>query len=269
MPVFEHDGIRFNYRESGNGLPFIFQHGLTADLTQTFGVFTPPAGVRMIGFDCRNHGLTRPYTNERVGLAAFADDLAGLMDHLNIERAVIGGISMGSAIALNFALRNASRVMALVISRPAWLEGPLPQNVEIYRTIAGLIVQHGPQAAQAIFKESSLYGSTLRDSPAVAGTLLNAFNLPDIEHRIVLLDRIPRDQPYASLGELAALRVPTLVLANRQDPVHPYEVGEAIAAAIPGAEFMELTAKSVSPDQHNADVQRCIEGFLKRRFLNG
>lgn len=269
VPVFEHDGLSFNYREVGEGLPFVFQHGLTADVNQPFGLVSPPAGVRMIGLDCRSHGQTRPLTGEKIGLVQFADDVAALLDHLKIERAVIGGISMGSAISLIMALRRPERVLGLVVSRPAWLAGPLPENVELYTTVADLIGRHGAREGQSIFKQSDLYARTLRESPAVAATLVSTFELPQIEERIALLDRIPRDQPYQSLGELSQIRVPTLVLANRRDPVHPYEVGRAIAEAIPGAEFQELTPKSVDPDQHKQDVQAFISMFLVNRFLNG
>lgn len=267
MATFDRDGLQFHFREGGHGLPFFFQHGLTADVSQPFGLFTPPPGVRMIAFDCRAHGLTRPLSNHKIGIAEFADDLAALMDHLVFDRAVIGGISMGAAISLNFALRYPQRLLGLVISRPAWLEGPLPANVELYSTVAGLITQHGPKQAQQIFKASSLYDRTLRESPAVAATLLATFDLPHIQERVEILDRIPRDRPYAKLSELSGIRVPTLVMANRQDPVHPFSFGQAVAGAIPGAHFCELTAKSVSPDRHKADVQRCIENFLNQSFL--
>ena len=55
MPFFEHDGIRFHYRESGAGLPFVFQHGLGADSNQTFDLFRPPAGVVSAGI-CEESG---------------------------------------------------------------------------------------------------------------------------------------------------------------------------------------------------------------------
>src|SRR5205085_1858363 len=138
MPRWIHDGLRFHYREMGAGLPFFFQHGLTADVTQPFGVFTPPSGVRMMAMDCRSHGLSAPLTDRNIGIAHFTNDLIALMDHLAIQQAVVGGISMGSAIALNLGLRFPERVLGLVISRPAWLEGPLPENVGLYTTVAEL-----------------------------------------------------------------------------------------------------------------------------------
>src|SRR5207244_2936176 len=113
---FYRDGLNFHYREAGDGLPFVFQHGLGGDVSQPFGLFRPPPGFRLLAFDCRGHGETRPLGDpEKVGIAPIADDLLALLDHLRIGRAVIGGISMGAAVALNFTLRYPQRVAGLVL----------------------------------------------------------------------------------------------------------------------------------------------------------
>ena len=63
--------------------------------------------------------------------------------------------------------------------------------------------------------------------------------------------------------------MPTLVLGNRLDPIHPFEYAEDLARAIPGAELREITSKSISLEQHGADVQRHLDDFLRRRFSGG
>lgn len=99
MPFFEHDGLQFHYLDSGAGYPFIFQHGLGGDVNQTAEVYdlpTAPAGIRFIVMDCRAHGKTRPIGDaEKINFSAFADDLIALMDHLGLQSAILGGISMG------------------------------------------------------------------------------------------------------------------------------------------------------------------------------
>src|SRR5262249_56655796 len=59
MLDFTHDGLRFSYRDEGQGLPFVFQHGLGGDLSQPFSLYRPPPGIRLLGFDARGHGQTR------------------------------------------------------------------------------------------------------------------------------------------------------------------------------------------------------------------
>src|SRR5262249_6583263 len=133
MAHFIHDHIQFHYRDEGSGLPFFFQHGLGADISQPFSLFRPAPSVRLIAFDARGHGQTNPLgPPEKLGLTTSANDALALMDHLRIRQAVVGGISMGAAIALNFVLRYPERVVGLVLSRPAWLDAPNPWNVKMF-----------------------------------------------------------------------------------------------------------------------------------------
>ena len=123
MPFFHHDGFHFHFLDEGHGLPFFFQHGLGADTRQPFSLFRPPAGFRLICLDTRAHGKTHPAAQpDSLGFNIFADDLRALLDHLGFEQAIIGGLSMGAGIALNFALRHPNRLLGLVLSRPAWLD---------------------------------------------------------------------------------------------------------------------------------------------------
>src|SRR5437868_987747 len=142
MPELEHDGLTFRYRSEGDGLPVVWQHGLGSDVDQTFALLEDPPGrfppgIRLVGFDARGHGGTRPLgPPEKIAISASADDLASFLDRMGIERAVVGGISMGAAIALNFAARYPGRVLGLVLSRPAWLDRPMPDNLAIFPEIA-------------------------------------------------------------------------------------------------------------------------------------
>ena len=108
--------------------------------------------------------------------------------------------------------------------------------------------------------------AVLRESPESAASLLGQLDHPRAEETVVKLERIPVDAPLRDLREVERVGVPTLVLANRQDPIHPFAYGEALARTIPGSEFRELTPKSVSVERHAADVQRSLEEFLTRHF---
>jgi len=56
MPTFSRDDMHFYSQHTSSGLPFIFQHGLGADVTQPFGLFQPPSGIALLAFDARAHG---------------------------------------------------------------------------------------------------------------------------------------------------------------------------------------------------------------------
>jgi pimeloyl-ACP methyl ester carboxylesterase len=113
------------------------------------------------------------------------------------------------------------------------------------------------------------YADVLRESTDSAAALTGMFENPRAEETVEKLDRIPRECPSAEKSAWRSIAVPTLVLANRQDPIHPYAMGEELAAVIPGAELRDLTPKCVDLVQHGADVQRHMTDFLKRHFPAG
>ncbi|MGI8824090.1 MAG: alpha/beta fold hydrolase [Chloroflexota bacterium] len=270
MPYLDHDGLTFHYRDIGHGLPVVFQHGLGSDVSQPLSLFAPPPGVRLISFDCRAHGKTHPVGNsEGIGIGPFADDLRAVLDTLLVDQAVVSGISMGAAVALNFAIRYPDRTRGLILSRPAWLDRPFPPHLQIYAEVARLIRAHGGSAGREIFLQSSHYAAALQASPTTAASLLSQFDAPGVEEVVVRLERIPRDAPGRSRDAWHMLTVPTLVLANRQDPIHPFEYGVILAREIPAAEFKELTPKAVDERRHIEDTQSSIEDFVRRQFLHG
>ena len=263
MPIFKHDGVAFHFREEGSGLPFLFQHGLGGEIGQPFGLYQPPRGIRMIAFDYRAHGKTSPLGDvDKISIRTFADDQYALIKHLRIDRAVIGGISMGAAVGLNFALRYPQCTIGLVLSRPAWLAEPNRDNAETFTLIAKLLRTYGPVEGKKHYLETEHYRTTRAESTDVANSLCGQFDNPDAVERAVRLGRIPWDRPCESLHACTTIRVPTLVMANRMDPVHPFHMGETLAEEIPGAEFMELTPKSVSVEQHGADYQEFLTVFF-------
>src|SRR2546428_739265 len=113
------------------------------EITQPFGLFHSPSGIRLIAFDRRGCGLSSVGRQDQVRLSTFADDLLALMDYLEIPSAIVGGISMGAAVALDFTTRYPAKILGLVLSRPAWLDEPNPFNVQIFSFIARLLKEHG------------------------------------------------------------------------------------------------------------------------------
>jgi pimeloyl-ACP methyl ester carboxylesterase len=267
MPQFLRDGLSFHYHDSGEGTPFVFQHGLGADITQPLGVFRPPAGYRLLAVDCRAHGETRPVGDEgKLNFDCFADDLMALLDHLDIPQAVFGGISMGAGISLNIALRYPQRVLGLVLSRPAWLDAPWPENLCVLASIARLIREHGARTGRDEFRDSEEYVRIHAESPDAANSMLGQFNSARAVDGVARLERLPNDAPSRDRSSWRRIDVPMLVLGNRQDPVHPWSLAETLAGELNGAELVELTPKSVSKERHATDVQRAVEQFLTRRI---
>lgn len=276
MPYFEHDGIQFHFRSEGEGVPVVWQHGLGSDVDQTFALLEPGlehelAGFQFVGFDARGHGETRPLGDpHKIGIASTADDLRDFLDDRGIDRAVIGGISMGAAITLNFALRYPERLLGLILSRPAWLDYPHPENLRIFTYVSQYIRKYGAVKGLEEFRRTPEFEHLTRESPDCAQVIVNHFEFPRAEECVVRLERIPNDAPSHDRSEWKSLGgVPTLVLANQQDPIHPWEFAATLVAHIPGAVLREVTPKSVDQDRHSEDVRHHIGEFLSNHFALG
>ena len=272
MVSFQRDGIDFQYVDIGQGMPFVFQHGIGGDIRQPAGLFRPPKGIRLLCLDARAHGQTQPLGDpSALSFDVFGDDLVAWLDHLGVARAIIGGISMGAGVALNVAVRYPKRVAGLVLSRPAWLDGPMPpENVARYAAIARLLRTvgaasdpgHALRCAVAEFEASDDYQRLLASSLDTAQSLRGQLTNERAVAAVARLERLPTDRPLADLRAAGAIRVPSLVLAHCLDPIHRFAFGEALAGEIPGAKLVELTPKSIAKERHAAEVQNCLEAFL-------
>jgi pimeloyl-ACP methyl ester carboxylesterase len=268
MAFFVHDSIKFHYLERGEGLPFVFQHGLGGDAEAIFALLSPRLNAKLICLDCRAHGKTTPLgPTEKFAFSTFADDLLALLDVLELREVVVGGSSMGAGVALNFALRHRQRVRGLVLQRPAWLDVPNPFNLQVFDSVARHIREYGPQAGVEEFKKTELYRSIAAASIDSANSLLSQFTHPRALETLTRLERIPRDAPNRDKTRWRELHMPVLVMANRVDPIHPFDFGQTFAREIPGAEFRELTPKSVDVARFTSDVNLFLADFLRLHFV--
>jgi pimeloyl-ACP methyl ester carboxylesterase len=261
--TFTRDGVRLAYAENGAGQPFIFQHGLGADSRQTFELLGESSGTRLIAMDARAHGSSEVGPEQDIGFDTFGQDLHGLFEATGISKAVVGGLSMGAGISLNFALKYPGIVSSLILVRPAWVDAPMEAR-ELYFAVASAIRQHGAARGRDAFLASEVYRQASAQFPDTAKSLLGQFDSARAEDGVARLERMPSDAPDHDRNRWSALKIPVLVLAHEDDPVHPLACGLAIAGAIPGARFVEITPKSVDRERHEAEIRKEIATFLER-----
>jgi pimeloyl-ACP methyl ester carboxylesterase len=118
MPLVELNGIRINYEEHGSagGTPILLTHAFAATLQMWNPQFEAFRDYRVIGWDMRGHGGTdSPPTQDAYSEKLTVDDMAALLRHLGIESAVIGGLSLGGYLSLEFQLHYPKMVRALVL----------------------------------------------------------------------------------------------------------------------------------------------------------
>ena len=94
-----------------------------------------------------------------------------------------------------------------------------------------------------------------RESPDCARSLVGQFEQPRAEECVARLEQFPGDSPCTSRDEYRKIHTPTLILGNHRDPIHPWVIAETLAGLIPNARLIEITPKSISVENHAADVK--------------
>ncbi len=261
--TFDHEGIRFAYETIGTGAPLIMSHGLGGDRNQPKDLCGQVEHHRVVVWDARAHGETEPVGPESaLALAGFARDLCALLDHLRIQEAVVGGISMGAAVSTRLALDFPDRVQALILVRPAWGAEPLPGNLRLLPLVADAMEADGEKPGRDAFAARPEIFEMRSESPAVAESILQQFDKPFAMERRARLRRIPADCPVQSWEEAKRISVPVLVVGNAEDPMHPLGFAKQWAEHLPHATLAVIPSKSESEEEHKAAFRHELQQFL-------
>ena len=257
------DGVRLHLDQAGEGRAFVFQHGLCGDSGQTAQVFPPLAGFQRVSLECRGHGASECGPLDRLSIAQFTDDLAAVIEADTLGPCVVGGISMGAAIALRLAVTRPDLVRGLVLARPAWLVEDAPVNMAPNALVGDLLGRYAPEAAAERFEASPIAAELAGAAPDNLASLRGFFQRLPVAQTAALLGRISADGPSVTLADLGKLQIPVLVIGHARDHVHPIALARQLAGLIPGAQFAEITPKATDPARYRADFQSALSAFLK------
>lgn len=246
--------------QDGDGPVFVFQHGLCGDALQPAQV--APPGARHVVLDCRGHGQSAAGPLDLLSIATFAEDLAALIKGQSFGPCVIGGISMGAAIALRLAVTRPDLVRALVLARPAWICAAAPQNMEPNAHVGEMLLQAPDPAEREEYLRSPEAQQLAAEAPDNLASLSGFFDRPPRAVTAALLTRISRDGPGVTEADLAALRIPTLVIGHDRDLIHPWTHATRLAALIPGAQLVKIPAKSDDKPGYVTGFRAALAQFL-------
>jgi pimeloyl-ACP methyl ester carboxylesterase len=264
MPTVVHDRIRFHFEVIGHGSPVVFCHGLGGNLSQPLKLLGRLPHHRLIVWDCRGHGRTKPLgPASAFNFEVFARDLRALLDHLRVQKALIGGISMGAGVAVRFAVQWPERVRSLVLVRPAWLDHPSPANLRLFPRIADYLGRLGRQAGLRAIQKDREFQDIKRVSPETAHSLCGQFKQSQAVKRRVRLERMPQSAPIRRWQELQKVQAPALVMGNENDPVHPIEFAAEWARHLPQAELVWIPSKSDGVLKHQRALRRYLMDFIQ------
>ncbi len=248
MPSAKLNGIEIQYEVHGEGAPLVLAHGYTASL-RMWDAQVPALSekYRVVIYDTRGHGATSaPPDMESYSLARnYVADQAALMDHLGIERAHVGGLSMGGMIAQEFALQHRTRVRSLLLfdtgpGMPGVMRDPavrarFDQVREAVRKAAG---SRGMAAIVEAMRNGPMAGMGRGDAPLPAAARAHLEHMANMNVDGYLGGAKAMQDWPGTLDRLHALGVPSLVLAGEHD--HLLTASRAMHQVIAGSRFVLL-----------------------------
>lgn len=238
---FRHEGFTLAYEIHGadDGIPLLMLHGILLDAAVNRDLAPPlvEAGFRVILLDLLGHGRSDRAEAAELRMEFFAEQAAGCLAHFGIERAVIGGVSLGAIVALHVAVTQPARVRALLLEMPvmeestpfaAILLSPLifatTYGGWLFRRVAGLL-QKLPRPRSGVWE--SVLNTASQDPDAIRAVL----------HGVLVGPVVP---PRSHRRRIEA---PTLVIGHTGDWLHNLEDARALAEELPNGRL--LTAKSI------------------------
>jgi len=257
--------VKIAYETVGNSSaePLLFLHGLGAGRAQTTSALTDLKDHLVIAPDMLGHGDSISEDPADVqSFDQFADDSIAILDAMGIEKANVGGLSMGSGISLNIALRYPERVKKLVLLRPSWLNEKRPQHLSLVAHVGLWIEEHGVKVAQRLLHKNAEYQELLARVPKVALSIDGLFGRPMHFSHTAVLYRMWEDSPFSSLDSLASVSNTSLVLHTTRDDLHPIPVAEAVTSSLANCDSMSLSPRYDDPVNYGIELNQAIVKFL-------
>jgi 3-oxoadipate enol-lactonase len=255
-------GRRQRYLEAGSGWPLILLHAfpLSADLWRP-QLERAPHGWRLLAPDLRGFGPVGSSASTRSSMAEMAADVAAFLDALEIDRAVIGGLSMGGYVAMALYRDAPERFTAMVLANTR--SGPdTPEGRAGREKMANLVMREGSRAV-ADQMLPKLLGETSQRARPHLQTLVRRLIESNPAEGIASALHAMKDRPD-STETLARAAVPALVIASDEDTLIPVAESEAMGRTLPRAQVVLLTAAGhLSSLEVPDDFSEALGNFLR------
>lgn len=257
-------GLELAFFDAGQGgIPVLLQHGLCGSAQQTAEAFPDDAELRLLTLECRGHGHSPTGPLEALSIAQFADDVIALIEAEELQPVVLGGISMGSAIALRIAVQRPELVRALVLVRPAWVTESAPANMRPNAEVGQLLATLSAQRARECFEQSTTAKQLASSAPDNLATLRGFFDRQTQADTAALLRRISADGPGIGPDDVRAIQHTALVIGHEGDAIHPLSHARSLAQLLPRAQLTTITPKSVSREAYVNDLHAALRQFIQ------
>jgi pimeloyl-ACP methyl ester carboxylesterase len=268
---FLFEGHRLVFDEYGQGpRPLILLPGLLLprSMHQPLAMELAERGNRVLVLDPLGHGESdRPFDMTKYSFVLFAQQVIGLMDHLGIKEAVVGGTSLGANITLETMVAAPGRVRGAIIEMPV-----------LDNALTGCALAFTPLLLATTFGRpvTGALAAILRRLPRTGNHLL------DVGLDMASLDPKPSGAYLQGLffgriappkSERMKIETPALVIGHPRDPVHPFSDADALIDEMPNARMVRASwigELRVSPERLTDEIARFVdERWAKKRPGSG
>ena len=271
MPTFKHDGQRLSYEEHGNGPKItVLLHGLLLSkrMHEPLARELAARGNRVITLDLLGHGASdRPRDMWRYSMPFFAEQVVGLLDHLEADEAVVMGTSLGANTTLEVASRAPERLRGMVIEMPVLDNALLAVAVAFTPLLVALtfgepvmkVVQRLARAVpeRAVPLLANVGLDTVRQDPGPSAALLQGlFFGRTAPHRV----------------ERRTFETPALVIGHHRDPVHPFSDAGMLVDELPNGRLLEansIVELRLAPERLTNEIADFIDECWRPRRRSG
>jgi pimeloyl-ACP methyl ester carboxylesterase len=270
MPFFKHDGHRLAYTEFGNGpRTCVLVHGLLLSQKMHLPLARDLAerGNRVVTLDLLGHGRSdRPRDMWRYSMSAFGEQVVGLLDHLDVDEAIVAGTSLGANTVLEVCSLAPERVRGAVIEMPVLDNALLGCALAFTPLMVGLtfgepVMRAVGTVARAIPSRRVFWADvildTLRQDPAPSAAVLQG----------LFFGRVA---PHRT--ERRTFAAPALVIGHNRDPVHPFSDSGMLADEMPNAKLLQadsIVEMRLSPERLTGEIADFLDECWKPRRKAG
>jgi len=250
MPHLNRDGVKVYFEATGSGPTVLLSHGYSASHHMWQGqVAALKDAYQVVAWDVRGHGRSdSPADPAAYSEALTLADMAAILDHLEVESAAIGGLSLGGYLSLAFNVHYPERTSALLLfdTGPGYRDATAREGWnEMARGRARYFRRKG---LESIAAESSAHGNLHTSAEGLA----------------LAAEGILQQEDARVMESLAGISVPTLIMVGEQDK--PF-IGatDYMAAKIPDAEKVVIAdAGHVANIDQPEAFNQALRSFLER-----
>lgn len=252
MATAKLNGLTFTYDDTGAGsdaLLLIHGHPFARSMWHPQISAARRAGWRVVVPDLRGYGSSEVVAGKTT-LEDFADDLAALLDHLGIGAAVVGGLSMGGQIAMEFARSYPERLRGLILAA-TFPRAESAEGKKIRNATADRLLRDGMLAEAEQLLPKMLARRSIEALPAVAAHVLEMMCATPPQGAAAALRGRAERPDYEDT--LRSVTVPALVVVGSEDTFTTREDAERMRDLLQDAELVWMEGVGHMPNLERAD----------------